>query len=82
VVLETVVTDVAQQFLQSWDFHDAHGAERFEWIVSEATAAGVAADFSMHIVRGKPRKARAASLYPPHAGAKGVLLPYRAAMIF
>ena len=78
VMLETVVTDVAQQFLQSWDFHDARAAERFEWIIGEATAAGVAADFSMHIVGGKPRKAHAASLYAPHAGAKGVFFPYRA----
>src|SRR5258708_8062082 len=77
-MLETVVTDVAQQFLQSWDFHDARTAERFERIIGEETVAGVATDFSMHIVRGKPRKAHGASLYAPHAGAKGVFFPYRA----
>jgi hypothetical protein len=65
VMLETVVTDAAQQFLQPWDFHDARAAERFGWMVSEATTARVAADFSMHIVRGKLRKAHGASLARP-----------------
>lgn len=78
MVFEALLADVAQKLLQIRDFDDASAAESFERIVGEASAADVAADSSVGIVGGKPRKTHGAGLDASHAGAKRIVLAYRA----
>jgi len=49
-------TDVAQQFLELRNLHDACAAKRLQWVVSESPAAAVAANLSSGIIGREPRK--------------------------
>jgi len=72
-MFETVFTDVAQQFLQSGNFHYAGAAKRFERIVSEAAAASVATDISVRIVGRKSRETHGAGFHPSNTSAKCIV---------
>src|SRR5208282_553557 len=78
VVLEALLADVAQQLLQSRNLHHTRAAKGFQWIVCKAAAAGIAADFAVHVVGRKTRETHGARFYPADAGSERVFLADRA----
>src|SRR4029077_7399125 len=67
-----------KKLLQSGDLHHARTAERLEGIVRKSSAPGIAADFSVDIVSGKPRKAHGTGLDTSNARAKRIRAATRA----
>lgn len=62
VMLEAVLADVTEKFLEMRDFYHAGAAEGFERIVGEFALADVAGTFSGEIVGGEARETHGAAL--------------------
>src|SRR6266851_2698221 len=66
-MLEAVLADIAQQFLQPGNFNHSGTAKRLERIVRESPATRIAADFCGNIVSGKAGETHGAGFDSSHA---------------
>src|SRR5579863_8149710 len=74
-MFETVLADIAQQFLHSGNTHHARAAEGLERIARELAFTHITADGSPAVVGRETRVAHGAALHAAHAGAKSIFPP-------
>src|SRR5712692_2172176 len=78
VMLESVLADVTQEFLQVGNANHAGAPESLERIVSEFPFSDVTTDFPLPIIRRKTYKAHRAGFHLADTGSKGIFLADRA----
>src|SRR5208283_6234007 len=76
-MLESVLANVMQQFLQPGNLHNAHAAKSIQRIVGEVALTDIAANHSRGIVGREARKAHGTSLHPAHDRTECVVLAHR-----
>src|SRR5579872_3876540 len=76
-MLESVLADVVQQFLQMRNLYHPNAAECIQRVAGEFSLADIAANYSGDVVGREAGKAHRARLHAAHNGAERVVLANR-----
>src|ERR1051326_518679 len=77
-MLETLLANIAQQFLKLGDAHNARAAEGLQRIIGNLAFADITANDPFAVARRETRETHRTRLHQPDAGPVGILLAHRA----